>query len=306
MVLALSASPAANFATTDCRYALSATGLVPASYQTYILLRISGTGGYLDEFVISDGEVSGTSLSLSDYEFHFAKKDSLTQETVTWRLELYNGTTLVDQVSTSPARTPHTDRAADSSYTGASSPSTWIKRIDEDDPSSVPVTVADFRTFTRSTNILAEHRVLGTNHPFIITDYMSGKSGTMRLLLYSSPSWAGGGSTMGSVKALEDLFDTGSIYYFQTTWPALSGIHDFYFMVRDYTVTRNPGIVPLHEGTGGDLPTFYVDVNFVEQERPADQGNIAAVTWQTVLDNYATWAAMSAANTSWTEVLLDA
>lgn len=306
MVLALSASPASNFATTDCRYAISATGLTPASYDTYFLYRVSGSTGYEDEFVISDGEVDGaTSLSLSDYEFHFAKKDSLTAETVTWRLELYLGTTKITEVSTTPARNPHTDRAADSAYTGASSPGTWIKKIDSDTPMCVPVTVSEFNSWSRETNIMSENRVLGTPHPIIITDYMGGKSGKFTLLVYSSPSWAGGGSTMGSVKALEDLFDSGSIYYFQTTWPALSGIHDFYFMVRSYSVTRNSRVVPLHEGTGGDLPTFYVEVNFIEQERPADQGNLAPVTWQTVKDNYATWTDMSAANNSWLEVLQD-
>lgn len=302
MAESLSAAAPTGFATTECRYVVTASDLVPASYDTANLLRISDDYG--TEFVATEIEVDDTSLEINDYTFHFAPRDELDETEHTYQLDLYLGTTLVTSVESS-AVTPHTSRTSDSAYSGVTSPDTWIKNPTAATGGAYPVTVMSFDGYQRSTNIVAEHRILGSNYPFIITDGVSGLSGTFSLLVADGPSWASGDSTIDSIETIDDLFGLGEILYFQTTWPALSGIPDFHFLVRDYTVTRLNRVVPLHLGTNASLPSYQVDVNFVEQERPADQGNIAPLSWQTIKDNYASWTATSAANASWLNVLVD-
>lgn len=298
------AAPTASFSTFDSRYIVSISGVDPAQFDIYNILRISADNNYEPEFLAADEAITTSGFTVYDYEFHFAPKGSLDEESHYYQLDLYKAGAKLGSIVSNTV-TPHNDREIDPEYNGVASPSTWIKKLDGSTAASYPITVGDFATWTRGANILSENHILGNPFPFIITDVMGGKTGSFTIIVFDTPTWVGGGSTVATIEMVEDLLDSGEILYFSTTWPMLSGIHDFYFRVRTYTVKRMNRTVALHDPTGSQLPVFEVTVEFVEQERPADQGNIAPITWATVLANYSTWAGMSAANTSWLDVLQD-
>ncbi len=297
-------APLASFSTYESRYSVVGSGIDTSLYDVYNLLRISTSDNYDPEFLRSDEPVTSTGFVVNDYEFHFAPKGSLDEESHFYRLELFKSGAKLGSIVSNTVQ-PHNDRETDPEYSGASSPSTWIKRLDGSTGAAYPVTIGDFSQWSKQANILSENHVLGSPYPFVVTDVMGGKRGSFSIIVHDEPSWAGGSSTVGTIEAVEALLDSGEILFFQTTWPMLSGIHDFYFKVRSYTVRRLNRVVALHDPTGSQLPVFEITVEYVEQERPADQGNIAPITWATILANYSTWSGMSAANTSWLDVLQD-
>lgn len=293
------AEPASGFSTDNGRYLLTATNVFP-HYDTFSIVRVSETGNYQPEFVAAD-RFQETPLEISDWAFHYAAVDSNDEETFHYQLDLYIGTNKVGEV-TSNSVTPHTSRTSDPNYDATKAPGTFIKSLTDD--VCWPVTIGDFDGYETQGRTLGEYDILGNPFPVVVTDVMSATRGRFTILIYDNPQHVGSDGVISTIKQLRDLFASGQPLFFQTVWPWMSGIYDFHFVVRNYTVNRLNRVVIL-EDDDASSPVFEVDVSFIETEIVEEQGVLAPLTWESLSLDYGFWGNMSAANTTWLDVLND-
>lgn len=299
-----------NVATIDpfddkAGYTVSLTGL--NFYDQWQTTRVSSFNDlYLEEFV-RGGELQNTTTSaaaLSDYEFHFSDLDSVTEESLTYSLKLYESGVLQD-ILTSSAQNPVLHRSQAAGFSSFQSPVTFIKDV-ATPLNSISAIIENFNAYQKSGRVLAEHQVLGKRNPIVISDVASGMRGSFTLIVVgvSGGFSAGGGDTIYNTQ-IEALFSSGSTYYFQSIFPYVVGIGDFYFQLSDYSFSRSNRIPRQNVARASDLPAnihplSVWEVSFIEVDRPSDldiasvtttwgSGNIVGGTWQNVNDTNSNW-----------------
>jgi hypothetical protein len=281
-------------------YQVTASGLT--GYSEYQIQRVDLTGGTAIDIVRggSRKSLSGvTTVVLDDYEFRFRNEDGVIIQ-ARWDLLLYLNNVLQGTLSSAP-RTPVMDAENDVCYDPKTSPFSWVKNVTTPILNQ-PVAVGDFDTYARSGRILSKLNVLGRSKPVVITDVLAGTEGTFTILVDRDSSWTGAENVVKYNSDLRLLFDTGSVYLFQTLDPFSTAIMDFYFSIESVQVKRETRIV------GIDLnPTTTWSIKYVEVDRPsASDVAVSTRTWNDVLLSATSWNGVLATNDTWLDVFLGA
>jgi hypothetical protein len=189
------------------------------------------------------------------------------------------------------------------------SPVTFIK--DTIAPANnITAVIQDFSAYTRGGRILAEHNVLNKRNPIIISDVAGGMEGSFTLLVTGVSTFSGSGGVTFLNKDIEDLLNTGSTYYFQSIFPFVVGVPDFYFKVKSFSLKRLNRIARQNVARSVDLsgqinPLTVFDISFVEVDRPSglDVSTSASIWGSANIFGLDNWLAVNNANDNWFEVL---
>lgn len=286
-------------------YSLTLSGL--NFYDQWELTRASTFSDVYPEEFVRGGELQDTTISgdvIVDYEFHFSDVDSTGEESLIYHLKLYKSGLLQDDLVTA-TQNPVLHRSLATGFSSAVSPVTFIKDV-EDPTHSITAIIQDFNAFQKEGRIVAEHKVIGKKNPIVITDVASGMRGSFTFITTGvSGGFSGGGGDFIYNKQIEDLFNSGSSYYFQSIFPYVVGIPDFFFKVSDYSYSRQNRIARQNVARSADLPAnihplSIWSVNFIEIDRPGVLDTTSAVkiwgapsiignTWNTVKTNNPRW-----------------
>jgi hypothetical protein len=285
-------------------YEATLTGL--DLYTSWELLRNSTLYG--QEFVRGGAlqDTESASAVIQDYEFHFSDVDSVTEDTLSWTLNLYLSGVLQESLTTS-TRNPVEDRANASGF-GATSVVTFLK--DAFTPAvNVLGVIQAFDGFSKEGRVLSKHNVLGKKNPIVITDVSSGMSGEFTILVVGATGFSGGNGALFN-KQIDDLFNSGSTYYFQSVFPHVVGIPDFFFQVENFSYERLTTRPKQNVARASDLidpnPIGIWTIDFVEVDRPeALDVAVSSNIWgsQQILNVWGTWQEVLNNNVDWLDVL---
>lgn len=170
--------------------------------------------------------------------------------------------------------------------------STWLKSVGQ--PAlSRRVNLATWTQTKRPGRVLGEYEVLGRRNKVVTRDVLGGREGTATLATYRM---GGDWESDSSYRDVTSLLELGGVLLLQTTGIDNTGEADMYLQIKDLTLTR-VGVV------GGDFAHLF-EIEFVEVDRPASTAEALALrSWQSVLDQNATWSAVNTNYTSWLDVL---
>lgn len=289
-------------------YQIAMTGL--DGYSQWELIRSSSFPDRYPDVNVHGGllQITETSnVTLTDYDFHFTDLDSISEESLTYTLKLYNSGQLQDQLISS-GHNPLADREASTGFHGYMSPVTWIKNLEFSEKTICPV-IGEFTTHSHGGRVLASHNVLQRRNPVVISDVSSGMTGSFTIVVTGSQDFAGAQLSPENWQ-IEDLFATGSTYYFQTVYPYLSGIPDFYFQVESYDFQRVHSHAKQTFPRAADVPQGQTavaiwTVNFIEVDRPTDADVLESllVLWSDPSILNFSWGDVNTFNDNWADVL---
>lgn len=275
-------------------YDITASGLT--GFSEFEIQRVDTIAGTGTEVVRGGGRqtLSGATTAVAeDYEFSFKNENGIVT-TYRWDLLLYLNGALQGTVASLP-RTPLTDVTNDVCYEYGKSPFAWIKSTTSP-LLNQPVSIGEFEGYARAGRILGRHNVLGRKNPVVVSDVLSGTEGTFTVLVDAQSAWLGARNVVKYNQDLRLLFETGSVYYFQSLDPFSTAVPDFFFTVETADVKRWSRIV----GQSQPNPTTIWTVKFVEVDRPGTLDvAVSARTWDSVKTENTTWLGVLNNNESW-------
>lgn len=166
---------------------------------------------------------------------------------------------------------------------------------------NVPSAIAAFDGWSVPGRILSTNYILGRVMPVVIGDVMGARTGTFTLLVSSDLTG-------------QDLDTTASLLTFNDVllfnpYYGGTGYAPMYFKVTNVTPTRlTPANADQLVGSTFVFEPnklwYAVAVDFTEVDNPStNSAGPVIATWQDILDNFATWTAVSVGRTSWLDVL---
>lgn len=167
------------------------------------------------------------------------------------------------------------------------------------------VLVTELSEVSRKGNVLGQYHVLGRKNPVVITDIMSGYTGSMSVIIL------GTNQQSALYRHIDLLIDQGDTLLFQSNNSESSTFLDFYFKITSVKRKRLTAVdyqsEPSDVGNTTDLFVEYT-FDFVEVDRPATLGEAPSLyTWDTYyhqeFDDWATWQEVLDFRTSWLDVL---
>ena len=290
-------------------YEITLTGLT--NFGSWEVIRNSTYSDVYPAVAVRGGELQDSETSgevLGDYEFHFSDMDSTGEESLTYTLKVYVGSVLQDSVTTS-AQNPVLQRSQATGFNDLVSPVTFVK--DALSPAlNITAIIQEFSAYNREGRILANHVVLQKRNPIVISDLTGGMEGSFTLLVTGASTFAASGGTTFLNKKVEDLLSSGSTYFFQSIFPFVVGIPDFYFKVRSFNFKRLNRIPKQTVARAVDLsgqvnPLSTWEISFIEVDRPTglDVSVSASIWGSSNILGLENWQAVNAANDNWFTVL---
>lgn len=289
-----------------------------AGYDNFNVTRVDEAGHL--ESDIRGGQyqsVTGATFAAEDYEFRFGGTGwSVVENEITWRFKFYSNQTLVHQTTVNRVGITDLITSIDAAATGlpdAAFPKTWLS-VPEIPQFNIPVAVEQFNIYNFDAKILSESRVLGRSNPVINTDVLSGRRGKFTLLLtketnnsnYQVPS---------EVDEYSIRFALGSVMMLRNAAPALVGIEDIYFIVKNVNVVRLNSVVSQvsifdqaridgsQSVDNSFFPVIRIDIEFIEVDAPPNGIAVSQFSWQSLLDNFASWQDVANFFGDWLDVL---
>jgi len=219
--------------------------------------------------------ISGiTSFAITDYEAPVA--NPVEYLVTVWNNPSSNLNSATSNVVTPPAFFPG---------------DTWIKSVSQ--PAlSRRVNMVDFSEVSNPGRVLGEYDVLGKRNKVVIMDVPGGREGAFSLLTYEIT----GNAVNSNPNDLRLLLEQGRTLFLQTMGRSQTGETDMYLELKSVDRTR---VGPI----GNDL-VFLHRISYVEVDRPSTaEESLGLLSWQDILDTYATWQDVLSLNTTWLDLL---
>ena len=238
-----------------------------------------------------------------DFEFPFGLTSAYGSQNITYTVTTFSEGQTVATASATTSKTPLQEWNDDLVGDGidvALGPRSYLS-VPRTPALNIPIYIKEFDSYTREGRILSKSTVLMRKNPVVSTDVTSGKEGNMSLLVPNAADIIGSQYVPNNVRDHMDVLEGAHVYMLRNLSPYSVGVDDFYFVIENIAVKRVNRFVDMLD-TIGD-PMIQIDINWVEVDAPATSDAVTILTWQDILNTYASWQAVLDSNISWLDVL---